>query len=153
MPDFYPRPPCGGRLGAQAHKTVGGKFLSTSPLRGTTYLCKMSIDKDSIISIHVPLAGDDPRMPCRRRSRRYFYPRPPCGGRPGLANIYETVNRFLSTSPLRGTTRDAFWGGDTHAFLSTSPLRGTTHLPHCPQRPPRYFYPRPPCGGRLDPLG
>ena len=35
------------------------------------------------ISIHVPLAGDDL---CRLVSMvwfMYFYPRPPCGGRPG----------------------------------------------------------------------
>ncbi len=57
-------------------------FLSTSPLRGTT---ASGVDRfaDFGISIHVPLAGDDPAVPG------------PCTDRCA----------FLSTSPLRGTTR------------------------------------------------
>ena len=101
-----------------------------------------------LISIHVPLAGDDaarctgsclpadfyPRPPCggRRRGKpsspgeMYFYPRPPCGGRPRQHQQDQRGGEFLSTSPLRGTTRIVVH----YVFLPTN------------------FYPRPPCGGR-----
>ena len=127
--------------------------------------------KHHCISIHVPLAGDDrspalhtapggyfyPRPPCGGRlfhpppcgRGRYFYPRPPCGGRLFYPITPVFKNRFLSTSPLRGTTKTAaqtaqeaaisihvpLAGDDTqtftlnfvhYEFLSTSPLRGTT---------------------------
>ena len=123
------------------------------------------------ISIHVPLAGDDCGSSSWTRKRKYFYPRPPCGGRPGQYKNWRKPKEFLSTSPLRGTTRvfggRGPWGGE---FLSTSPLRGTTssqaglhgnleisiHVPlagddtsrHYWRRCSRNFYPRPPCGGR-----
>ena len=56
------------------------------------------------ISIHVPLAGDDQPPLYSKNGSRYFYPRPPCGGRlcDKIAQI--VVPAFLSTSPLRGTT-------------------------------------------------
>ena len=126
--DFYPRPPCGGRRApwlAGSGKTRG-------------------------ISIHVPLAGDDGRASRTAAPRSpYFYPRPPCGGRhrrrahrlrghvisihvplagddgsPGASRPMWSI--FLSTSPLRGTTRTQLSGGHARPFLSTSPLRGTT---------------------------
>ena len=79
--NFYPRPPCGGRPWI-AHRrsgrtqflstsplrgTTGTRtgvvpsaviFLSTSPLRGTTFMSLLFIFY-LLISIHVPLAGDD----------------------------------------------------------------------------------------------
>ena len=128
QPHFYPRPPCGGRPGATTPRSPArSAFLSTSPLRGTTgYRLRWSYNDQ--ISIHVPLAGDDVRRrvrmgrsdrisihvplagddifhppPCGRG--RYFYPRPPCGGRPARAGCAEyACGVFLSTSPLRGTT-------------------------------------------------
>ena len=56
-------------------------FLSTSPLRGTTFLQTL-IELHINISIHVPLAGDDAQRRYREIKRK----------------------KFLSTSPLRGTT-------------------------------------------------
>ena len=79
--NFYPRPPCGGRLSAQPPNRRVNKFLSTSPLRGTTYP-SASCSSAPVISIHVPLAGDDPPCP----------------------TTTATPTTFLSTSPLRGTT-------------------------------------------------
>ena len=78
------------------------------------------------ISIHVPLAGDDsPAAPCCK-TVRYFYPRPPCGGRPRYLSLSSSGMLFLSTSPLRGTTgQQVADGGGIEDF-----------------------YPRPPCGGR-----
>ena len=129
-------------------------------------------------------AADDfyPRPPCGGRHRglvlsipgsRYFYPRPPCGGRPPHKWLFPNISRFLSTSPLRGTTVYGRFDLLPHAFLSTSPLRGTTPsrfpvpLPFCisihvplagddggvpfQRHVDLHFYPRPPCGGRLHP--
>ena len=102
------------------------KFLSTSPLRGTTW-SRCARSRSPQISIHVPLAGDDPCTPMHGAARRYFYPRPPCGGR--RLPVMDGANKaiFLSTSPLRGTTGStAYKSGEINIFLSTSPLRGTT---------------------------
>ena len=55
---FYPRPPRGGRPQDQPHRGEGGRFLSTSPARGTTRLQTDLADAGSI-SIHVPREGDD----------------------------------------------------------------------------------------------
>ena len=77
---FYPRPPCGGRPKVVVPQNVKAAFLSTSPLRGTTPVAAVGLALCNI-SIHVPLAGDDRGAPPQRRTRRNFYPRPPCGGR------------------------------------------------------------------------
>ena len=140
-------------------KTGGTIFLSTSPLRGTTF-ARHAVFKASRISIHVPLAGDDQvvcvlaaalpisiHVPLAGDDKSAtlenlgsfnFYPRPPCGGRHFSPVFHFPVRVFLSTSPLRGTTRRCWrgrWKDET--FLSTSPLRGTT--PAC--RIQSFFHP------------
>ena len=146
-------------------------FLSTSPLRGTTAAVHHGRGSANI-SIHVPLAGDDPASTKTGASRKNFYPRPPCGGRPvssgagdhGVENFYprppcggrprhkractETW-RFLSTSPLRGTTHRGITGGAVAAISIHVPLAGDDRWKPRRPSPAAYFYPRPPCGGRL----
>ena len=146
---FYPRPPCGGRRPAVLGSLMlSGIFLSTSPLRGTTP-GRAVLGAGGGISIHVPLAGDDVCRCAQLGRNQHFYPRPPCGGRRGAVLQRAQRFRFLSTSPLRGTTifqrrhtadiaisiHVPLAGDDTssarrrpccRAFLSTSPLRGTT---------------------------
>ena len=100
---FYPRPPCGGRRKLALYPTTVEIFLSTSPLRGTTNLDVCALPENAI-SIHVPLAGDDIRNRRSGRFRQHFYPRPPCGGRLSQRRVIPLAERFLSTSPLRGTT-------------------------------------------------
>ena len=78
--DFYPRPPCGGRQPDFQYHTWIDKFLSTSPLRGTTVGPVLS-GPVILISIHVPLAGDDVLDLIANNDVDDFYPRPPCGGR------------------------------------------------------------------------
>ena len=57
----------------------------------------------------------------------YFYPRPPCGGRPFSATMSASLSiEFLSTPSVR---------------------RATIYPASCPRARPN-FYPRPPCGGR-----
>ena len=78
---FYPRPPCGGRPAKAAAVCLSVQFLSTSPLRGTTTACGR-VGAGAVISIHVPLAGDDTAGRPHPKPAAHFYPRPPCGGRP-----------------------------------------------------------------------
>ena len=125
LDNFYPRPPCGGRRKALLIYDGSSVFLSTSPLRGTT--CRSFVPSFLLsISIHVPLAGDDPLPGGVRCDPLHFYPRPPCGGR----------------------RRSKKANGSGGAFLSTSPLRGTTPAARLRRPCGSNFYPRPPCGGR-----
>ena len=128
------------------------KFLSTSPVWGTTLVNK-SIQ---IFLFHFyprpPYGGRlarlswtetrcyfYPRPPYggRRQSHSrpshrtdHFYPRPPYGGRPATGHTLKCLARFLSTSPVWGTTQCVASACETIvAFLSTSPVWGTTH-PH-----------------------
>ena len=168
------------------------KFLSTSPLRGTTFVV-LAVLSGEHISIHVPLAGDDCFLACRRASVRIsihvplagddigaiwpnfaagnFYPRPPCGGRQVVGDVPRIDRAFLSTSPLRGTTRLAGVDGEAKRISIHVPLAGDDHFLfihkqrfigisiHVPLAGDDIvflhgvalnlnFYPRPPCGGR-----
>ena len=124
---FYPRPPCGGRLGGGDQGFCPARNFYPRPPCGGRRLEQCALLAEQHISIHVPLAGDDMPPTCTRYRRK----------------------SFLSTSPLRGTTYLIVRNADFIKFLSTSPLRGTTlrrenHL----VRDALHFYPRPPCGGR-----
>ena len=100
-------------------------FLSTPSARRATRRSGPD-DPDHQISIHALREEGDMRQKWERRLIRYFYPRPPRGGRLSLETLLETSNLFLSTpSARRATSR-------------------TTRL-YCL---PPYFYPRPPRGGR-----
>ena len=74
------------------------------------------------ISIHVPREGHD------------------CDS----IEVGTEADEFLSTCPVRGTTREEWMCVQTMIFLSTCPVRGTTK--RCRRRSPltSYFYPRAP---------
>ena len=55
-------------------------FLSTPSLRRATHLFVVG-DRYFLISIHALLAEGDPAVRRSLPHWRYFYPRPPCGGR------------------------------------------------------------------------
>ena len=79
----------------------------------------------------------------------YFYPRSPCGERPfDRAAIANGLSGFLSTFPLRGTSRHVAGGFRLHRhFYPRSPCgerRTWTRHPY----PRWHFYPRSPCGER-----
>ena len=126
MLDFYPRPPCGGRLEVIEHRVV---------ILG--------------ISIHVPRVGDDAGRAGRKIGRGGFLSTSPVWGTTfqSHASMGSRVI-FLSTSPVWGTTASYCSSIDCSAFLSTSPVWGTTAFGSLPRRLPTHFYPRPPCGGR-----
>ena len=83
-----------------------------------------------------------------KAQRVYFYQRPPCGGRRAGPNTRKLRPKFLSTSPLRGTTRQCSCSGIFRSnFYPRPPCGGRRETgPH--QSPCGTFYPRPPCGGR-----
>ena len=170
-------------------------FLSTYPVRGTTFQTKggggaaeISIhvpragyDQSAAplsraffsISIHVPRAGYDVeslytsgatiiflstypvRGTTRWRGRRcppvvHFYPRTPCGVRPGEGQARRARAGISIHVPRAGY--DSSPGLSQYiskSFLSTYPVRGTTIFPNTSYSERRNFYPRTPCGVRL----
>ena len=81
-------------------------------------------------------------------SRRYFYPRSPCGERPyGRINDISRLI-FLSTLSLRRATKDTIARQQIadisiHALLAESDFTTVLHWYHI-----NNFYPRSPCGER-----
>ena len=148
---FYPRPPCGGRRSDRGFCASCTKFLSTSPVWGTTGLCVGRVHFRGI-SIHVPRVGDDAVYTIPRRPFQKFLSTSPVWGttvkdyftaKTELISIHvprvgddwqtpnerETVRVFLSTSPVWGTTTsDILACAHFLVFLSTSPVWGTTLL-------------------------
>ena len=91
----------------------------------------------------------------RRRVRfpashsRYFYPRPPRGGRPAATRPPPFRWRFLSTPSARRATSDCPERVRKRAeFLSTPSARRATRWRRGRSQHRTYFYPRPPRGGR-----
>ena len=79
-----------------------------------------------------------------------FYPRPPRGGRRTISCDTPRSHIFLSTSSARRTTASVSMVGTCFCtFLSTSSARRTTCPFSAGSGQVRYFYPRPPQGGRL----
>ena len=148
LPYFYPRPPRGGRL------AVPG--VGADPLR---------------ISIHALREEGDFAFSTISTMSSYFYPRPPRGGRPasdlgpwppdpisihalreeGDTYFYSTSTRnvkFLSTPSARRATCSSLTSRRSttisiHALREEGDCSDTVHHRCC-----RYFYPRPPRGGR-----
>ena len=171
---FYPRSPRGERRG-RAHQPLhkAGKFLSTLPARGATYLRiytqsgiinfyprsprgeRQLADEiaawEQKISIHAPREGSDHDVQQRGIHDAHFYPRSPRGERPAhrsrMSRLFRT---FLSTLPARGATLTASYCVTTMRHFYPRSPRGerpgrTSRRTH----DPGYFYPRSPRGERL----
>ena len=167
---FYPRSPCGERQDLEPSTTRRLTFLSTLSLRRATP--STSIPKPGkVISIHALLAESDTSHSKDIDQPKHFYPRSPCGERPGCQrpcehptkisihallaesdhhrseNLYPG-QQFLSTLSLRRAT---FFGCQysfklfisIHALLAESDSC-TAHN----RRSQKHFYPRSPCGER-----
>ena len=123
---FYPRSPCGERQAASLISAPMKIFLSTFPLRGTSRLHRL-LHVLSDISIHVPLAGNVLHSFATAYWTSYFYPRSPCGERQANYSFGLFKSRISIHVPLAGNVR-----ASTHSsslpkrFLSTFPLRGTS---------------------------
>ena len=80
---------------------------------------------------------------------RYFYPRPPGGGRPSFPSDMECrFWNFYPRPPGGGRPRGNFHGLYIEIFLSTPSGWRATRAFHTVTRRSDYFYPRPPGGGR-----
>ena len=101
--NFYPRSPCGERLGSY-------HFLVFH----------------HAISIHALLAESDHRHPCDSGRCGHFYPRSPCGERQCARGPLRGKAPFLSTLSLRRATILAPLYNPDIVFLSTLSLRRAT---------------------------
>ncbi len=146
---FYPRPPRGGRR--EAPENERSKYLiSIHALREEGDFCTMIRGTFRQYFYPRPPRGGRPVFPVRRDADRDdFYPRPPRGGRHDLYAPFGPGEVFLSTPSARRAT----WHGGSYWFwpgaISIHALReegDTTFTPRL--APERYFYPRPPRGGR-----
>ena len=78
--NFYPRPPCGGRLEVRRFPPTTERFLSTPSVRRATPGRRQAAGRQAI-SIHALRAEGDRSYARVRTYPENFYPRPPCGGR------------------------------------------------------------------------
>ena len=145
--NFYPRPPRGGRRKSAGCPHGPIPFLSTPSARRATLLLQHQ-HPERQISIHALREEGDERMGLYVTSQEYFYPRPPRGGRLGRFRL-PWCRYSISIHALREE-------GDPYVFLVTYPATISIHALReegdgdlCTgQRKRRYFYPRPPRGGR-----
>ena len=103
--DFYPRSPCGERLGLKPSTLVKIQFLSTLSLRRATILV---------------------RIWCKKM--RHFYPRSPCGERQSNESRIGFESHFYPRSPCGERHVNAFHGGDLLYFYPRSPCGERRYL-------------------------
>ena len=123
-PNFYPRPPRGGRLEGAVHGIKTKDFYPRPPRGGR----RVS-----------GLVGASPT---------YFYPRPPRGGRQLARRLQGVQQGFLSTPSARRATGDvdrveATIDISIHALREEGDAHRRRAALDC-----LHFYPRPPRGGR-----
>ena len=172
MRNFYPRPPRGGRQPGGKVGIIFSLFLSTPSARRATGADIYIWDLVNI-SIHA-LREEGDRLSTRPpRTLSHFYPRPPRGGRLlinhqthiirlisihalreegdiNVSSYAQTTAGFLSTPSARRATGTGFpLIRSFQTFLSTPSARRATLLMSLTRSRTRYFYPRPPRGGRL----
>ena len=125
QPNFYPRPPRGGRHDRAEHAGDGLQFLSTPSARRATRCC--------------PRGAGQPR---------HFYPRPPRGGRRAAPKPSRHRSNFYPRPP-RGGRRILGIKAELAVVISIHALREEGDRKNlCVSGIILYFYPRPPRGGR-----
>ena len=145
--NFYPRPPRGGRLGCRWALSRASRFLSTPSARRATRRRPRQRPVGRI-SIHALREEGDPALPPWLSLHRYFYPRPPRGGRQELTIEDAAKVEFLSTPSARRATKGYRDGLKFDPFLSTPSARRATGGYFAVRYSDDDFYPRPPRGGR-----
>ena len=96
--DFYPRPPGGGRpFRPRRWKCCATQFLSTPSGWRATPAFALSVPRCPPISIHALRVEGDVELIKLFQASRYFYPRPPGGGRQSTKSPRQRRRRFLST--------------------------------------------------------
>ena len=145
---FYPRPPRGGRRARHGSKRRWKKFLSTPSARRATARCTVEV---TVYRLFLSTPSARRATSSRYFSREgsvYFYPRPPRGGRPTKIPGSGRAKTFLSTpSARRATAGLRRQSGRLPISIHALREEGDPSSPSM-QRRHRYFYPRPPRGGR-----
>ena len=128
LPNFYPRPPRGGRP-AQLARASAAEAISIHALREEgdrtdTYFAGMPR-----ISIHALREEGDAGTTISAAKGTYFYPRPPRGGRPGAATPSRTPCS-ISIHALReeGDLGRTAFCMELDEFLSTPSARRATFV-------------------------
>ena len=148
LPNFYPRPPRGGRRPRGARVVVTGRNFYPRPPRGGRRGRQLKKTKKEDISIHaLREEGDRSTMPLRFVPCN-FYPRPPRGGRRDR-RLPDTQGRDFYPRPPRGGRHVSRRETELDKAISIHALReegdgGSSFL--CAGA--THFYPRPPRGGR-----
>ena len=145
--NFYPRPPRGGRPYASLSDGRRWRFLSTPSARRATP-CRFHLINNKRISIHALREEGDSSQLVPGLAERYFYPRPPRGGRRRRSSSPLRLQIFLSTPSARRATFIALPSLLAVKFLSTPSARRATYYDWRRFYRHADFYPRPPRGGR-----
>ena len=123
-------------------------FLSTLSLRRATFLPAGLLVPRWSISIHALLAESDGPEQLRTVRVSNFYPRSPCGERPGKSTTltriaYISIHALLAESDEFSMVKRKTIHISIHALLAESDLFWQRL-----RLLDRYFYPRSPCGER-----
>ena len=147
--DFYPRSPCGERQAEAAVLVAPKPFLSTLSLRRATGASYDGADI-ALISIHALLAESDATNSSTIRAIKNFYPRSPCGERPGKSTTLTRI-AWISIHALLAESDKLtmIFGKKGSDFYPRSPCGERQRLPAGHPRVNFHFYPRSPCGERL----
>ena len=132
----------------------GAEFLSTPSVRRAT-ASQVRPPKLLDISIHALREEGDCLIVRQRGPAQDFYPRPPRGGRPVTLGCSH-IRVMISIHALREEGDMCLLNLMLNVliFLSTPSARRATTSTLWSSRCSRYFYPRPPRGGRLGfPMG
>ena len=122
-------------------------FLSTLSLRRATDESRQTAQRN-LISIHALLAESDRVLDGSKSSIEDFYPRSPCGERPGKHAQWPTQPNFYPRSPCGERPMGSVKGVSLLKFLSTLSLRRATTGGQSCNSTLVHFYPRSPCGER-----
>ena len=145
---FYPRSPCGERRLNLPSKPID-KNISIHALLAESDTRRASRQHPAGISIHALLAESDGFGLARLVACANFYPRSPCGERPGRTCGDQEYQYFYPRSPCGERLRQNYECFKWIKFLSTLSLRRATANWFDLWGWAEYFYPRSPCGERL----
>ena len=149
--NFYPRSPCGERRRSKTHDRHKTRISIHALLAESDVKLLLQLMKVPLFLSTLSLRRATPPRVAALFGRCYFYPRSPCGERHRIHRQFPrqtqiSIHALLAESdPPRGDSCYLDNIISIHALLAESDPLPTGHLSL-----PRYFYPRSPCGERLD---
>ena len=144
---FYPRSPCGERLLMRCRLMRNRRFLSTLSLRrATQWRRSVKLFRQFLSTLSLRRATTPLRTAALHI--RDFYPRSPCGERPGGDQLAAHSQHFYPRSPCGERPENPCTSVSIFIFLSTLSLRRATYIRANAVSLADDFYPRSPCGER-----